>query len=281
MKRLICLALLLSVLCAPASRAEALTRGDLLCLYGAHALYDSYDRYDRRVICTVPAGSVVVYLGTAGWSLCVVYGSYAGYIEAYDWYKLESWDGMDYELPDGSMLREWGSASSNDSPYAPDPSPSWSGPARAYVPEFPYSSQWACPNQKLATRSGPNTRYTWTEHYPESTAVRLFYQADGNGVRWAYFEMNCNGQKYRLYTGMKRFDGYGDVPYDREDWTWAEIVATHTPKYGPGNDYAAAGHRVSAGTTVKAFYQQNSWLMYETTTAGGTQRAWAPPEAWR
>ena len=106
-------------------------------------------------------------------------------------------------------------------------------------------------------------------------------QTDGNGVRWGYFEMSFNGQKYRLYTGMKRFDGYFNIPYDSEEWIWAEITSTHTPRYGPGNDYAAAKYSVCAGTTVKAFYQQNGWLMYETSASSGTQRAWAPPEAWR
>ena len=71
------------------------------------------------------------------------------------------------------------------------------------------------------------------------------------------------------------------VPYDSEDYVWVQITRTHTPSYGPGAEYAKAKYQVSAGTQVKAFYRQNSYLLFEIETAGGMQRAWATPESWR
>lgn len=286
MKRSICCLLLLVLLCAmgaPAMADQELKRGDLLYLYYTNALYAAPDRWNRQILCHIPSGQVVLYVGEANGFLCAAYGSYVGYLEDPGFYRLNDWDGASFALPDGSMLQS--PASGGQDSWQPGPGESghapWSPDGKTYVPEFPYSAQYAWPNQQLATRSGPNTRYTWTEHFPVPSDARLFYQTEGNGVRWGYVEFTSDGQRYRLYTGMKRFDGGDAVPYDSEDYVWAQITRTHTPSYGPGAEYAKAKYQVSAGTQVKAFYRQNGYLLFEVQTAGGTQRAWALPETWR
>ena len=259
-KSIICLmaVLLVSVSCAGAYTVSP-EIGDELYIPYRYPLYDSPDRAYRCILTLVPADSVVIYLSDIDWGIFVVYGNYAGYLE----------------YPEYTVLTEGRCDISPSSVWQEDV------PDRSYVPEFPYKATSCVPNQNLATRSGPNTKYTWTERFPESTDVPVYYQAEGNGVMWGYFEFESDGSRYRLYTGMKRVDGYRNVPVDDDEYTWAAITETHVPHYGPGTDYKQALYTICAGSSVKAYYQQNGWLLYEYETSDGKlQRAWAPPECW-
>lgn len=311
MKRLLCLALMICLLCAPVVRAETPQTGDLLLVYYNCILYDNYDMSARKVLAYVPSGAVVMYIAPIEWGICVAYGSFVGYLEDTRVYQIRPGDSSyEFSLPDGSMvierqptvtIREDGSTSSGWFDWsdwqAPTPSPAptatpWNGwwyptptpntSYKTYVPEFPYSGGYARPQYSLSSRSGPGTGYTWAGSYSTDVSVKVFYQAEGSSTRWGYVEVTNGGQKYRVFTGMSRMTGYGSVPFDAENWVWAEITKTHTASYGPGDDYAKTNSTVTAGTQVKAFYQQNGWLMYEVTLSSGQiQRGWAPADCWK
>lgn len=75
------------------------------------------------------------------------------------------------------------------------------------------ASAGAVPNQSLALRTGPNTRYAWLDTMPETTAITAYEYEQGNGVTWVLVEYWKDGNCYRGYTGLKRMAVYGDIPW--------------------------------------------------------------------
>ncbi|MBR5751812.1 MAG: hypothetical protein IKX84_05420, partial [Clostridia bacterium] len=107
MKRLLCLALMICLLCAPVVRAETPQTGDLLLVYYNCILYDNYDMSARKVLAYVPSGAVVMYIAPIEWGICVAYGSYVGYLEDTRVYQIRPGDSSyEFSLPDGSMVIE-------------------------------------------------------------------------------------------------------------------------------------------------------------------------------
>jgi hypothetical protein len=144
------------------------------------------------------------------------------------------------------------------------------------IPEFPYYARSATLNQEMATRSGPNTKYTYPGAFPKSTAITVYYQTSGNGVMWGMVEFKRNGEWYRLYTGMKRIDA-SNVPKDSEDFVYASLSSTVTPRYGPGTEYAALPNKMLAGSYIKAFFQENGYVMVDYEDDGNqVKRGWVP-----
>lgn len=106
-----------------------------------------------------------------------------------------------------------GSSSGRSSAYGSTPTPrpasvrpSGSGGFRSFSG---FANIAARPNRKLATRTGPATRYDEPGTYAQDTQVRAMSKAydSGNGIWWIQFQMRYRGQVYCLYTGLKRFDG--------------------------------------------------------------------------
>ncbi|MBR4235578.1 MAG: hypothetical protein IKR85_05900 [Clostridia bacterium] len=276
MKRIVSLLLVLMLLPAFASAAPSVLPGDLLCVLTARPLYDSYDYYTRRIIAYVPDGGVVMYIAGISWGYCVAYGNYAGYITSDNLYKVGSYTGINFELPDGSDYSGYYYDDYYDpgSDYVPTD-------GKTYVPEFPYSQRYCKAIMDFSTRTGPGTRFTEAGGFSMNLTYRVYYQATSS-VPWGYYEFTSGGKRYRLYTGMKRISDYGYVPYDSDTYVWAQITSGHTPSYGPGTDYAKAKYYVPGGITVQAYYQENGWLMFDYETETGlVQRAWAPPSAWK
>ena len=71
----------------------------------------------------------------------------------------------------------------------------------------------AIPNQKLALRTGPNTRYAWLDTRPKSTDIIAYEYEEGNDVTWVLVQYELKGKLYRGYTGLKRMSVRGDIPW--------------------------------------------------------------------
>lgn len=274
--------ILLAALCLTAA-AETFSRGDEIVINGSYALYDSYDRYQRKVLTAVPYGAVALYIAAVDRGICVAYGNYVGYLDDPAYRKVYSWSNNHFIMPGGTASSDpqntWDTW---DTGSAGQQVSDWNTNAKSYVPEFPYTAVECTAIQSVSTRSGPNTAYNEPGTFSRDLTYKLYYQTEGNGVSWGYFEFENNGKKYRLYSGMKRVTNTGYVPYDSENTVWAVITQTHTPHYGPGYDYAAAYCEVPENSRVKAIYQDNGWLLFEYEPVGSKKlRAWAPASCWQ
>jgi hypothetical protein len=143
------------------------------------------------------------------------------------------------------------------------------------IPYFPYQARFASLNQRMATRSGPNTKYTEPGTYQPSTDIRVFYQTSGNGVMWGMVEFYYGGKWYRAYTGMKRIDA-GYVPDDNEAYIYKTMRSTQTPRYGPGEEYALHKNPFPAGASVKVYFQENGYAMADYEGGSLVVRGWVP-----
>lgn len=275
-KKLLCLILCLAFLAAVPACAGGFGL-ILITDINYTPLYDTHDLSSRKIIAYIPEGEVALHIATIDWGYCVAFGNYAGYIDEnsgvfvdnayYDWTLPY---GRDYLNEEPCGEPDWGQSDWADS----------SQTYYDYVPEFPYYPIYAESNQRLATRSGPNTKYTEPGGFSEDV-VDVYYQTSGNGVQWGCVEFEEDGLLYRLYTGMKRIDTYVDVPEDPEYYTWSMINQSHIPHHGPGYHYASTGTTIPADTEVRAYYQQYGWLMFEYDLPNGeVLRAWAPPGTW-
>ena len=143
------------------------------------------------------------------------------------------------------------------------------------IPYFSYSGKSAVLNQKMATRTGPNTKYTEPGTFPQETAISVFYQTSGNGVQWGMVEFKANGEWYRAYTGMKRIDT-GSVPKDSEKYQNLTITRSVTPLYGPGAKYAKQPATIPDGERVKVYFQQDGYAMIDYDGFSQSIRGWIP-----
>ena len=281
-RKMLCLitALMICLGCAGGASADL---NDLVLITNPNGtvMYDSYDFENPRPIALIPYGSAALYLAEFDWAYCVVFGNYAGYIAYSDGTRVSA--GLyAYELPSGVDYSYRAEDDWTDDDWTEDDSWEDNGWDCSYVPEFPYTSVGCEPLEyEIATRSGPNNEYTWEGNHSARLNYRVFYRTEGNGIDWAYLEFSKFDSKYRLYTGMWRLEPAQSVPYAEEEFVWALITREHAPHMGPGYDYAQCDVWTMLGP-VKAFYQENGWLMYEYELAGGeTLRCWAPPESWK
>ena len=148
-------------------------------------------------------------------------------------------------------------------------------PRKSSVPYFPYTGVKATLNQKMATRTGPNTKYTEPGTFAQSTSISVFYQTSGNGVMWGMVEFKYNGEWYRLYTGMKRINA-ASVPKDSEKYISIYLKSSVVPKYGPGAGYAVQPYKLPSGGKVKAFYQEDGYVMVDYEGFDQVVRGWIP-----
>ena len=91
----------------------------------------------------------------------------------------------------------------------------------AMVTSGALASVSATPNQKLAFRTGPNTKYVEVGTLPQSTSIRAIEYEEGNGVTWVLVEYTYNGERCRAYTGLKRMTVNGYIPWaDHYNESW-------------------------------------------------------------
>lgn len=221
---------------------------------------------ESNVLGYVRAGEIVYCIEALADQYCVGYGNSLGYIEN-QYLAAVNDDYYAFTLP-GNVVQ---------------------GGNNQYVeyrgtPYFTYPAVQAKAVQKLATRSGPGTKYTDTLTYPQSTQISAYYTVNGADASWTCIEFIYRSEKYRLYTGAKRVGTDAVLPVQQPEETFSATVAQQlTPYYGPGYDYALAKYAVPAGSAVQGVYQTaDGWLMFDYTLENGKlQRAWAPPSYWQ
>jgi len=153
---------------------------------------------------------------------------------------------------------------------------------------------YARPNQKLALRSGPGTKYSELFSI-EASGVEdfmFFWQEKGGSVMWGMIEFECRYGRYRAYTGMKRIDVSKELITNGN----AEGVMCAVGRdgayayYGPGRHYAPVETRVPAWTEVIVYHEEGSWVLadFVLPDAKNNQydedqkqltRAWIPADA--
>ena len=207
-------------------------------------------------------------------------GAYRGYVEAGDQVTLLDYEG-DYayiEFSDGGIPSRG---------YVPDWMLDDSGDDDDYYDYYDYEeyddyddgevetlySVPARPNQELAFRTGPNTKYAWMYHMPQSTSLQAIEYEEGNGVTWVLVEFSRNGRVSRGYTGLKRMSVRGDIP-------WASFINERTRVIDDGTVYAAPDDsaerrgRISAGTSVTLLRYEGYYAYIEYSEGGTPSRGY-------
>lgn len=261
-------------------------------------LYAAHSPYDFTVITEIPYGETVLYIASVDKGYCVGYESFIGYIEEGNAVKVTGY-GYDFRLPSGDAYKYAVSGGAyydgSDSWYEEIPEyelPEYTypehqvqPPAETYVNgilSYPFDPITAYPEQAIATRSGPGTKYVSTGTFSSALDYTVHYQTKGGSVNWGYVEFTYRSERYRLYTGVQRFTTDTELVYADEPYTYVDINTTHHVYYGPGYEYAQCSvDDVRKGKTVKAFYIENGWVMIEYSLTNGTlHRGWVPPGYW-
>lgn len=135
----------------------------------------------------------------------------------------------------------------------------------------------ATPNQKLAFRTGPNTKYVELYTLSKSTDISAIEYEEGNGVTWVLVEFTYQGERVRAYTGLKRMSVHGNIPWATHLWSRVNVNTSGRVYAAPGSDAAYRGW-VDAGETVTLLRYDGSYAFIEFYDAsnGATSRGWIP-----
>ena len=141
-------------------------------------------------------------------------------------------------------------------------------------------------NQRMATRSGPGTRYTEElGTLPSSTQISVISKVETHGTIWCQVEFwGRDGRLYRAYTGRKRIDCNESIPWEREAYADAYLTASSVVYYGPGYHYASRSGILDRGTEVALYDYENGFGWIEYQQSGQWIRGYVPGEnvsTWR
>lgn len=143
------------------------------------------------------------------------------------------------------------------------------------LPELAMADASATLNQKMATRSGPGTKYTEElGTLPITTDITVIAQVETSGTVWYLVEFRQNSKLYRAYTGKKRVNARGEIPWLENSYTKDITVAGVTPYYGPDESYAQRSKGLSKGTTVRVYSVEGDWAMCDYQENGKWVRAY-------
>ncbi len=140
-------------------------------------------------------------------------------------------------------------------------------------------------NRKMATRTGPGTRFTEPgTFFSAGTVVTAISAAwDGeNEIWWIQTEFTYKGELRRAYTGLKRLNMTADmVP---TEYVLAESAVLNRTVYaymGPGYRYTMYRDPVPAGTEGTVWMSENDYAQFEFYDAneGMYRRVWIPESA--
>ena len=149
----------------------------------------------------------------------------------------------------------------------------------------------ARPNQKLALRSGPGTKYSEVFSIAASgvTDFAIYQQEKGGSAMWGMIEFDSRHGRYRVYTGMKRIDTDKSlVPMGNTEGVLCAVGRDGVRAYyGPGEYYAPVEERLPAWTEVIVYHEENGWAMADFVLPGAKDdqydedqkqltRAWIP-----
>ena len=149
-----------------------------------------------------------------------------------------------------------------------------------------YAYMPATLNQRLATRTGPGTRYDEPGSFlgaGYSVAVLSKAYDASNEIWWVQVEFSDGGAIYRAYTGAKRFDrlDLSVIPEERLIGR-CRIGTGMTGYYGPSYYYQPISRAVPAGVSCDiygyAYGDDADFIQIEFYDAGINQyrRAWVP-----
>lgn len=149
--------------------------------------------------------------------------------------------------------------------------PSASG---ANVPAYGYTP--ASLNQRMATRSGPGTKYTEElGTLPKDTSITLIHTVTTDGTPWGMVEFINNGMKYRAYTGMKRIDAYGSVAQGTLNYYEVFLSQNSPVYYGPGYEYARRQKDAPMGK-LRIYSNENGFFLCDYEQDGKWARGYLP-----
>lgn len=149
----------------------------------------------------------------------------------------------------------------------------------------------ARPNQKLALRSGPGTKYSEIFSIAASGVENfaVYQQEKGGSAMWGMVEFDSRYGRYRVYTGMKRIDTQKNlVPMGNIEGVMCAVGREGARAYyGPGEDYAPVEERLPAWTEVIVYHEEDGWVMADFVLPGAKDdqydkgqkrltRAWIP-----
>ena len=121
-------------------------------------------------------------------------------------------------------------------------------------------------SQRLATRTGPGTKYDEPGSFLSAgasvTAVSRAWDSY-NEIWWVQVDFYADSSRYRVYTGLKRLNvNVGSLPEDRSLGTGSVLYASPA-WYGPGPGYKACSLNVPSGVRVTVWGQENGYSMVE------------------
>ena len=152
-------------------------------------------------------------------------------------------------------------------PPVTDIPPVTQAPPPVQAPSYTGRTIYAVLNQKIATRTGPSTKYTEPGTFLKAgdtvQVISLVY--DNNDVPWVLVDFTAYGGHRRAYTGLKRLDISADqIPEERPLNLYVTIRQDVTPRQGPGRDYMK--HKdvtLYAGESATVIMRENGWVMLE------------------
>ena len=133
-------------------------------------------------------------------------------------------------------------------------------------------------SMRLATRSGPSTRYTELGSYfkagdPITVLSRAYDEV--NEIWWVQVEFTYRGAQRRAYTGLKRVNLDADLIPEERLLGEATVLRSATAYYGPGTGYTRYSTPVPAGTQATVYGLENGFAQLEYATGEtGKVRVW-------
>lgn len=189
-----------------------------------------------------------------------------------DFYRCETGDGTGFVKCEYVQLLGSGKSSysgSDDSQY--ESRQEYGSTGSAGVP--------ATPNQKLAFRTGPNTKYVELYTLPASTSITAIEYEEGNDVTWVLVEYTRDGSVCRAYTGLKRMTVHGSIPWANHNGQQVTIHDDCTVLAAPSSR-GAYRSKLFAGETVTILEYESDMVFVEfyDTAYGAPNRGYIP--AW-
>lgn len=137
-------------------------------------------------------------------------------------------------------------------------------------------------NQRLATRSGPGTKYDELgSYFSAGTQIKAVSKAwdSVNEIWWIQVEFSYHGSNRRAYTGLKRLDMNVDwVPEEYPVISDARVTNTCRTYYGPGTSYTPHNDNIPAGTQGTVYAFENGYAQFEYNSGKQVRRVWLPAE---
>ena len=135
-------------------------------------------------------------------------------------------------------------------------------------------------NQRLATRSGPSTKYDELgSYFSAGTKVKAISKAwdSVNEIWWIQVEFTYGGSARRAYTGLKRLNMSADqVPEEYPLSTNANITDDCRVYLGPGTNYTHRNDMITAGTCGTIYTIENGYAQFEYNDGSQYHRVWVP-----